>query len=60
MKLIFKPDGGLWIINRSESEPDVDDCTSLIVSNDFNPIASEVEGVATYKTLAQVQAELAA
>ena len=59
MKLIFKPDGALWIINRSESEPDVEGCTSLIVSNAFNPIESEVEGVSIYKTLVQVQTELA-
>lgn len=59
MKLIFKADGNLWIINRSESEPDVEGCTSLIVPNTFNPIASEVEGVETFKTLSEVQSEIA-
>ena len=58
MKLIFKPEGTLWIVNRSESEPDVEGCTSLIVDNSFNPVASENEGVAVYKTLSEVQAEL--
>lgn len=59
MKLIFKDTGIMWIIDRSETEPDVDGCTSLIVPNTFNPIASEVEGVTTFKTLSEVQSEIA-
>lgn len=58
MKLIFKPEGTLFVINRSESEPDVNGCISLIVDNSFNPIASENEGVVVYKTLSEVQSEL--
>jgi len=59
MKLIFKENGMMWIIDRSESEPDVDGCTSLIVSNDFNPVASEDEGITAFKTLTEVQSEIA-
>ncbi len=59
MKLIFKDTGVLWIIDRSETEPDVDGCTSLIVADDFNPVASENEGVTTFKTLSEVQSEIA-
>lgn len=59
MKLIFRDTGTLWIIDRSETEPDVAGCTSLIVATDFDPIASENEGVTTFKTLSQVQSEIA-
>lgn len=59
MKLIFKDNGIMWIIDRSEIEPDVDGCTSVIVPNTFNPVASENEGVTTFKTLSEVQAEIA-
>ena len=59
MKLIFKDNETMWIIDRSETEPDVDGCTTLLVSNNFNPVSSENEGVTTFKTLSEVQAEIA-
>lgn len=59
MKLIFKDTGVMWIIDRSETEPGVAGCTSLTVADDFNPVASENEGVTTFKTLSEVQSEIA-
>tara|TARA_R110000787_G_C13165196_1_gene420053 strand:+ start:130 stop:312 length:183 start_codon:yes stop_codon:yes gene_type:complete len=59
MKIIFKDTGVMWIIDRSETEPDVAGCTNIIIPNTFNPIASESEGVTTFKTLSEVQLEIA-
>ena len=59
MKIIFKDTGVMWIIDRSETEPDVAGCNTLIVPNTFNPIASESEGITIFKTLSEVQIEIA-
>jgi hypothetical protein len=62
MKLIFKPSGILWIIDKSEDHQNVEGCTSVIVPKGFNPAKEQnetEEGVVTvYKTLDEVQAEL--
>lgn len=62
MKLLFRSNGTLWIVDRSEREEDVEGCVSILAPNDFNVISSsEVVNdslVETFKTLTETQAEL--
>jgi hypothetical protein len=63
MKLIFKDEGYPWIIDKKGNHPEVEGCLSITVPEGFNLIASEKvvedELVRTYKTLPEIQAELA-
>lgn len=62
MKLIFKPNGALWIIDNAGRHPDVEGYESIIAPQEFGPIKQQTEtedGVVTvYKTLDEVKAEL--
>lgn len=58
MKLIFRDNGVLWIVNKDESHKDVDGCTTVIVPSSFDPVKREHEGVLTYKTLDEVRADI--
>lgn len=62
MKLIFRNDGTLWVIDRAEREPDVDGCTSVIAPAGYDPVTQtqiindDID--VSYKTLDTVMAEL--
>jgi hypothetical protein len=62
MKIIFKPDGVMWIIDQSGTHEDVTGCTSIVVPHGFVPVAKEIKHenglTVVYKTLAQVSAEV--
>lgn len=62
MKLIFKPDGTLWIISKSGSHPDVSGCESIVVDNEFDYVKerqkSEFDEKLTYVTFDEVKAKL--
>jgi hypothetical protein len=62
MKIIYKDNLKPWIISKNESHPDVEDCVSVIVPNDFNLVKERLvendEEVIVYKTLEEVQTEL--
>jgi len=62
MKLIFKPEGTLWIISRNGHHPDVDGCESVVVDINFEYVKErqmlEFEEKVIYKTLDEVRAEL--
>lgn len=62
MKLIFKPDGTLWIIDNSGRHKDVAGHESVVAPQEFDPVKQQTDtedGVVTvYKTLDEVKSEL--